>query len=117
MRAAFISVISQSGEECTLQGLLGGIKDKQRKLQEAHERTKTVTRTGEMKSIRERMQARPYEPLADSNQCKAHPKGSRTFTGCGSMKLIASSWIMAPGSYPVAGSCESNITRAVIHVC
>ena len=39
-----------------MQGLLGGIKDKQRKLQEAHERTKTVTRTGEMKGIRERMQ-------------------------------------------------------------
>jgi hypothetical protein len=38
------------------QGLLGGIRDKQRKLQEAHERTKTVTRTGEMKEIRERMQ-------------------------------------------------------------
>ena len=42
-----------------MQGLLGGIRDKQRKLQEAHERTKTVTRTGEMKEIRERMQARP----------------------------------------------------------
>lgn len=41
-----------------MQGLLGGIKDKQRKLQEAHERTKTVTRTGEMKGIRERMQVR-----------------------------------------------------------
>ena len=41
-----------------MQGLLGGIRDKQRKLQEAHERTKTVTRTGEMKGIRERMQAR-----------------------------------------------------------
>ena len=40
----------------SLQGLLGGIRDKQRKLQEAHERTKTVTRTGEMKDIRERMQ-------------------------------------------------------------
>ncbi len=40
----------------TAQGLLGGIRDKQRKLQEAHERTKTVTRTGEMKEIRERMQ-------------------------------------------------------------
>ena len=40
------------------QGLLGAIRDKQRKLQEAHERTKTVTRTGEMKEIRERMQAR-----------------------------------------------------------
>ena len=39
-----------------MQGLLGGIKDKQRKLQEAHERTKPVTRTGEMKGIRERMQ-------------------------------------------------------------
>jgi syntaxin 1B/2/3 len=39
-----------------VQGLLGGIRDKQRKLQEAHERTKTVTRTGEMKEIRERMQ-------------------------------------------------------------
>lgn len=39
-----------------MQGLLGGIKDKQRKQQEAHERTKTVTRTGEMKGIRERMQ-------------------------------------------------------------
>lgn len=38
------------------QGLLGGIREKQRKLQEAHERTKTVTRTGEMKEIRERMQ-------------------------------------------------------------
>lgn len=41
----------------TLQGMLGGIREKQRKLQEAHERTKTVTRTGEMKDIRERMQA------------------------------------------------------------
>ena len=50
-----------------MQGLLGGIKDKQRKLQEAHERTKTVTRTGEMKGIRERMQVRPHEPLAVSN--------------------------------------------------
>ena len=44
------------------QGLLGGIRDKQRKLQEAHERTKTVTRTGEMKGIRERMQARSQNP-------------------------------------------------------
>ena len=58
--------------------MLGGIKDKQRKLQEAHERTKTVTRTGEMKGIRERMQVRPHEPPAGSNQCKEHPKGSRT---------------------------------------
>ena len=43
-----------------MQGLLGGIRDRQRKLQEAHERTKTVTRTGEMKGIRERMQARAH---------------------------------------------------------
>lgn len=62
-----------------VQGMLGGIKDKQRKLQEAHERTKTVTRTGEMKGIRERMQVRPPEPLANLSQCKAHPKGSRTW--------------------------------------
>ena len=47
-----------------MQGLLGGIRDRQRKLQEAHERTKTVTRTGEMKGIRERMQARFPKPLA-----------------------------------------------------
>ena len=41
-----------------------GIRDKQRKLQEAHERTKTVTRTGEMKDIRERMQvAAIHRPL------------------------------------------------------
>ncbi|CAL5224529.1 g7228 [Coccomyxa viridis] len=43
-------------DEFFKEGLLGGIKDKQRKQQEAHERTKTVTRTGEMKGIRERMQ-------------------------------------------------------------
>ncbi|KAK9905075.1 hypothetical protein WJX75_009383 [Coccomyxa subellipsoidea] len=43
-------------EVSAIKGLLGGIRDKQRKLQEAHERTKTVTRTGEMKEIRERMQ-------------------------------------------------------------
>ena len=63
-----------------LQGLLGGIRDKQRKLQEAHERTKTVTRTGEMKDIRERMQvaalhpppstfARPYMPERGCLRC------------------------------------------------
>lgn len=49
--------------EWCVQGLLGGIKDKQRKLQEAHERTKTVTRTGEMKGIRERMQVCPDNAL------------------------------------------------------
>ena len=49
--------------EWCVQGLLGGIKDKQRKLQEAHERTKTVTRTGEMKGIRERMQVCPDKAL------------------------------------------------------
>ncbi|CAK0787669.1 hypothetical protein CVIRNUC_010891 [Coccomyxa viridis] len=43
-------------EVSSIKGLLGGIRDRQRKLQEAHERTKTVTRTGEMKGIRERMQ-------------------------------------------------------------
>ena len=76
--AIFIIHITVS-RDIYVQGMLGGIKDKQRKLQEAHERTKTVTRTGEMKGIRERMQVRPPEPLADSSQCKAHPKGSRTW--------------------------------------
>ena len=52
------SICSVQGCHWHVQGLLGGIRDKQRKLQEAHERTKTVTRTGEMKGIRERMQAR-----------------------------------------------------------
>ncbi len=50
------SVDPAQGAVGCAQGLLGGIRDKQRKLQEAHERTKTVTRTGEMKEIRERMQ-------------------------------------------------------------
>ena len=55
-----ISIFRTTGSrDIDVQGMLGGIKDKQRKLQEAHERTKTVTRTGEMKGIRERMQVRP----------------------------------------------------------
>ncbi len=69
---------SRNTGECTSQGMLGGIKDKQRKLQEAHERTKTVTRTGEMKGIRERMQVWPSEPLGDSSKCKTDPESSRT---------------------------------------
>lgn len=39
------------------QGLLGNIRRNQVKLSEAHERSKTVTRSAEMKEIRERMQS------------------------------------------------------------
>lgn len=40
----------------TLQGILQTIRRNQQTLQEAHERSKTVTRSEEMKGIREKMQ-------------------------------------------------------------
>lgn len=41
---------------CGVQGILATIRRNQANLQEAHERSKTVTRSEEMKVIREKMQ-------------------------------------------------------------
>lgn len=60
MRTSFPSrASSQLTNSCAIseQGLLGNIRRNQVKLSEAHERSKTVTRSAEMKEIREKMQS------------------------------------------------------------
>ena len=62
--------MTQASGSPLLQGILAGIRRNQATLQEAHERSKTVTRSEEMRVIREKMQDEVDEVNKTAHQVK-----------------------------------------------
>lgn len=59
---------------------MADIRRNQGRLQEAHERSKTVTRSEEMKGLREQMQVRGAGGLPGGGGCQgAHPAAGRSW--------------------------------------
>lgn len=93
--------------------MMADIRRNQGRLQEAHERSKTVTRSEEMKKLREQMQvgaaAVGSAPCALLCGCGALGLTAQKDGATRRLWLLGESWLLGPVLYPAASRRQQTV--------